>query len=359
MYKFFFIIPSFLYFVLSIFYVFPSGLPQPADIVAVWVIALSLRFRRLHFLKGEIWLVFFFLYALLVNCIWAINLSSFGLVMPNIYFLFNVLVYLLFRSLFWAESRYIFYAFNCVLAALILELLFVFVGQSGFRSIGTFNNPNQLAYFSVCFTAMALFMCTRLGLGIKWIAVVLAIGWYLVLHSLSKAGIGAFLIFSSMLLVRLGLLRSTLVVIFFSSILFIIDVPIMESAIYRMESIGQDDDDSLSGRGYDRIINEVQYIFFGAGEGEYARHQSVWGGEIHSTFGTLLFSYGVVGLIIFSIFIYKVVVKRIGFVDSLIFLGPIFAYSFTHNGLRFTPFWILLALLSPPLGRGFGVDNKV
>lgn len=359
MYKFFFIAPSFLYFALSIFYVFPSGLPQPADLVAVWVIALSLKFRRLQFFKGEIWLLFFFLYALLVNCIWAINLSSFGLFMPNIYLLFNALVYLVFRSLFWSESRYFCSAFKFVVAALILELVFVFVGQAGFRSTGTFNNPNQLAYFSVCFTAMALFMCTRLGLGVKWMMVVLAIGWYLVLHSLSKAGIGAFLIFSSMLLYRLGPLRSILVVVFFFSTLFIFDIPVMESAIYRMESIGQDEDDSLSGRGYDRIINEIQYVFFGAGEGEYTRHQSVWGGEIHSTFGTLLFSYGIFGLIIFSMFIYKAVVKRIGFIDSLVFLSPVFAYSVTHNGLRFTPFWILLALLSPPSGRGFGVDNKV
>jgi len=358
MYKLFFTFPSLLYFVLSIFYVFPSGLPQPADLVVVWVIALSLKFSRIKFFKGEIWLLFFFLYALLVNCIWAINLSSFALFMSNIYLLFNVLAYLVFRSLFWSESKYFRYAFMLVVNALFLELVFVFVGQGGVRSTGTFNNPNQLAYFSVCFTATALFMCTRLGLGIKWMTVVLALGWYLVLHSLSKAGIGAFLIFSSMLLYRLGPLKSLLVVMLFISILFIFDIPVMESAIYRMESIGQDHDDSLSGRGYDRIINEFQYVFFGAGEGEYTRHQSVWGGEIHSTFGTLLFSYGTVGLIIFSIFIYKAVVKRIGLIDSLIFLSPVFAYSATHNGLRFTPFWILLALLSPPSERGLFIKNE-
>jgi predicted RND superfamily exporter protein len=118
----------------------------------------------------------------------------------------------------------------------------------------------------------------------------------------------------------------------------------IQQAIDRMNAIGQDKDDSAAGRGYDRILHDFQYTILGAGEGEYWRHDSVWKGEIHSTFGTLLFCYGVVGLALFIVFLFYV--YRSNRVAFLLYLMPVFVYSVVHNGLRATPFWMLLALLA-------------
>jgi len=339
--------PLLIYFPLSMFYIFSSGLPQIADALIVFLTIYSLSLGNLKIVGGEIWFFFFLIYSIIVNTVWAVYLGKFQLWAPSVYFLFNGLAFILYRHFFLTDIDNIKFALRSIILALCIQLVFVLIfTDSNGRSTGTFNNPNQLAYFSVIFTSMGLFLCSYLNLRFLIFLAVLLLGWVLVLHSLSKAGIGAFLIFSMLVLIRLGPLKILSLITLFLGVILFVEVPLTESAFDRMASIGEDKDDSLAGRGYDRIFTEIQYVFFGAGEGDYQRHNSLWAGEIHSTFGTLLFCYGLVGLLLLSMFIYKTVYVRIGLINFLAYLIPVFAYSVTHNGLRFTPFWILLALLS-------------
>src|SRR5918994_582076 len=70
----------------------------------------------------------------------------------------------------------------------------------------------------------------------------------------------------------------------------------------RLGTIGEQGDDSLAGRGYDRIWRHPEHLVFGAGEGAGLRFTEFGGlvKEMHSTLGTVLFSYGIVG---FSLFV--------------------------------------------------------
>jgi hypothetical protein len=91
-------------------------------------------------------------------------------------------------------------------------------------------------------------------------------------------------------------------------------------------------------RGYDRIVNHPEFWFFGAGEGSFQRFESVLGGEIHSSWGTIFFSYGLIGTLLFLLFFLNVFKYK----KNFFYFMPIFFYGLTHQGLRSTQFWILL-----------------
>ncbi len=96
-------------------------------------------------------------------------------------------------------------------------------------------------------------------------------------------------------------------------------------------------------RGYDRISNHPEYLVFGAGEGGYNRFDTfIENHEIHSSFGTIVFCYGIPGTVLFLLFIYSLLKKLPWF--YLVYSLPLFAYGVTHMGLRFTIFWVALMM---------------
>ncbi len=98
----------------------------------------------------------------------------------------------------------------------------------------------------------------------------------------------------------------------------------------------------VSTRGFDRIYKQPYYLIIGAGEGADQRF-SATNKELHSGFGTLLFSYGLIGLLIFCYFLYLIIQANIVYYSLL--LLPIILYNLVHQGLRNTLFWILLGFM--------------
>ena len=75
---------------------------------------------------------------------------------------------------------------------------------------------------------------------------------------------------------------------------------------------------------------------------------------MHSSFGTVLFSYGTVGLILF-IYLTCIIIR--GSDLTVVFIiGIIFIFSLSHNGLRFSAFWSLFGLIYV---FGAGVSKQV
>jgi hypothetical protein len=112
----------------------------------------------------------------------------------------------------------------------------------------------------------------------------------------------------------------------------------------RFEQVGKDSDDNAAGRGYDRIWLFPQYVMVGAGEGAYRRftegHDNM---EIHSSWGTLLFSYGIVGTIAFMALLWAIF-RRAAWQLRFYFI-PLALYGLTHQGLRFSLLWVFLGLV--------------
>jgi hypothetical protein len=102
----------------------------------------------------------------------------------------------------------------------------------------------------------------------------------------------------------------------------------------------------LEERGYDRIVNHPEYWLLGAGEGYYRRYaetSAIGAHELHSSVGTLLHCYGAIGLGLFVVFVFRVF-RRMDRRAILVALAPA-AYGLSHQGLRVTLLWVMLALV--------------
>ena len=97
-------------------------------------------------------------------------------------------------------------------------------------------------------------------------------------------------------------------------------------------------------RGYSRILEFPEYILLGAGEGARYRFGDRHSHELHSTFGTLLFSYGVPGLLLFLGTLWMILRRKV-FSIWVLASAPL-VYSLTHQGMRMTWFWIFLLLVA-------------
>jgi hypothetical protein len=243
------------------------------------------------------------------------------------------------------------------LLAQLLYLEFVFQGL-GKRATGTFNNPNQLGYWALLLMACLGVVKERTPLRALDI-LALGAGFYVMMLSLSKAASisGMLLILLIIAFCRLqrasALLLSVLLVL---GLIFQIasgglverfrSFEAVANLEHRLSGIGRQEDDSLFHRGYIRLIQHPQYLAFGAGEGGFERlsqDAEKSGKELHSTLGTILMSYGLVGLGLFAALMLAIFGRAP--LASIAYLVPVMMYSVTHMGLRFSEFWVFLGLV--------------
>lgn len=353
------------YFILKPFYFWSSGLPQISDLILVFLVLSFIWFKRSYSfqLTNKKILLFgsaFVLYATIVNLTWSIILSTTEMFIPSIFLIYNYIIFLivyLMNSIY--KEKVLKTTFYASLISIILQFLFFLFsgGFSGTRNTGSFNNPNQLGYYALLTAGFIIFITTNLRLKFKWSMLGLFLGLILVFTSLSKAAIlsyiGLIVVYFLTLLSDKNENRKMIIVLLMlliSSILlnsttnFFEENQLLMSVEMRLDSVGDDSDDSLTGRGYDRITNYPEHWLFGAGEGEYKRFRGlIEGSEFHSTLGNIQVSYGVIGLFLFLMFISSVV--NINIKSSWYIILFILMYGLTHNGIRNTLFWILLALI--------------
>ena len=104
-------------------------------------------------------------------------------------------------------------------------------------------------------------------------------------------------------------------------------------------------DSSLSHRGYTVFFeaNPLQTIFGMGVKNVYKFHTY----EIHSTFGMIFTSFGLFGFLFFltlMIFWILDIKNSYGLRGVICVCGPSLLYGLTHNGVRFTMFWIMFAV---------------
>lgn len=357
-----------LHLVLGPFYIFKSGLPQPADyLMAVLIVFVAsgifIRLPRapdLYLAIGAFLLI-----------VWGTNLFWFNLyfdeffVMSSLFYIFNAGILLCVVVLFsmgQPERVCRFTAYGILLAIVVeLAIMVTVPNFQGIRGVGTFNNPNQLGYWSIISATCWLVIRGERRLDLFDVGVLTAIG-YLTSLSLSKAAMVSFMMLVVFALVAHGLRgrwATTVVgVLVLCLPILIIDPSVLGNRISaffsdgsaalvvdRFDSVGQQQDDSLAGRGYDRIWLYPGHLLFGAGEGEFGRFDlsALRGIELHSSWGTLLFSYGLVGLLAFSTILW-VVFRRAPMRYWFYFL-PLALYGLTHQGLRFSLMWVFFGLV--------------
>jgi len=343
-----------IFIILYPFYFFKkSGIPQIADYVMVIVIVLVFISSGLK-LKKEIYpnvkdFIYFVSYIIFINFIWTLLTGDTSILMNALYYFYNFLVLTTFLVMYMkAKDKLIIVISYSIFITVILQVVlsFFYLDLSGFRQTLFFNNPNQLGYFAIL--CAVIFLSITKHVKIKNIYQVLFYlsTMYLVVLSLSKVAILGFVILLAFLL------KKHFIMMLFVSILLMVVYPVVDEEMSllsnlerRMDSIGQEADDSLAGRGYDRIINHPQYLLFGAGEGSYKRFESILPGELHSGLGTIFFSYGLVGFILFLKVLYGLFKPLHKNYSYILYTLPVFFYSLAHQSFRWPLFWMLMAIV--------------
>ena len=246
-----------------------------------------------------------------------------------------------------------------VLGSIVLQIaLSPFAPSAGGREILFFNNPNQLGYWAVISGSLFFLLASRLRVPLLVQLLGGAAVAYLAALSLSKAAIVSVGVMLALVFLR----RPRHAVIAACAVCVVMfvaaDSALVESVMDRISNIGEQQDDNLTGRGYDRIWKWPEYLVFGAGEGALWRFYTKL--EVHSTFGTLLFSYGIPGFGLFCLLVYRIFQQ--GGLASLVALAPAFLFGLTHQGLRQSMLWALFALaavIPEPRASRAGVRSRV
>jgi hypothetical protein len=326
-----------------------SGVPQVADFYLVGVMALVFLGLRCRPLRGAApvvrALVAFVGYAALVNFIWAVSLDDASLLKNTLFYAYDTLLFLTFLALYsrfgdrllrvtvWAVATSVF--LQAALVPLALR-------SPSARFAGFFNDENQLGYF--CVLAASLFALGAARFPVPAavrLAFYGAVGYLTLLTQCRGAllGLATLAVVANLgrpvrLLLAAGALAAALLAPGLAS-------DLLDRSPARLFTSGEYD--SFAMRGYDRILNDPEYLFLGAGEGAYYRFQSaLHGSELHSSFGTLLFCYGVVGAGCFACALVLLCRRDL---RAALYLLPAFVHGTAHQGVRFAFFWALLAFV--------------
>ena len=355
------------YIIGDIFQVFPSGVPQPSDFIMALVVGavvtgLAFKIHECYRLLA--------LLALLLFWMWQVNLLHYAFyndshfLWSSLYYSFNVGVFLAVSTLFQHfDAMFIRSVRFVLLLALLVEVVAVIVisfeaplEPGLYRSVGTFNDPNQLAYWAILTLCNLLVLAPQERLGGVEIAGIVG-ATYIVLASLSRSGT---LGLSIVLLVTLTALRIRAVWLGLLTCAAVLAIVVSWSnmreigAVFEQGAPAQivsrlderDRDDDLAGRGYERLWLFPEHLILGAGEGAYWRFR---GGtafertEFHSSLGNILFSDGIVGLGLFGCFLWEVF-RRAPLHHKAYLLGPM-AWGLFNYGIRFSTFWVFLAIV--------------
>lgn len=346
-------------------YLLPSGMPQISHCILLLASsAYATRFVKFRISNDKL------LYIVLALALWIFirqSLYSFNSdtyhIEPVLFIVCNIVIAtgLIFYQFDKGEHAYkvIFYAAALAVAVSFVSLLLggstiIVDDEEGIRrSVGTFNNPNQLGYFAVCAAGIISVVSFKRGVGRILVAPAFAICLYLAAISLSKAAMVAIIFYLLMVVGVSAKLRAMVVVFsaFAGSFIYFLDLS-QFSFVRRLGEIGADKDDNMISRGYGVLLDPDLRLFYGWGEG-YAN--LTIGHEVHSTLGNMLISYGIVGFALCVVALLLIFARsyRIGgWGYALAVILPINLYGLTHNGFRFSIFWVFLSV-------AYGLSFKV
>ena len=361
---------------LSPIYLWQSGLPQISHILALLAMLVRMIFKPLFLWAREYnYGLLFVGYTLIVDGVVYLVHGDFRTLLEPMQFAFDFGVFVLVVTLS-SERGPLFLkrVLYVQLSALFLQLILVITGDTrvmdSSRAMGFFNDPNQMAYWAlwsaIIVGALGRALYGSWGPGYSAFLLATIIDFFAASRS---AALGLFtLIFIYVFIFVRDILKTPsfafqinrnrlyfymlfAVSLFFAAAGVLLLKPesptfLVERAHYLLERFNEHQfDDTLAGRGYDRIWKFPEYLLFGAGQGAFERFS--WKveflDEIHSTWAGVLFNYGFIGFFLLATFLSHIFL-RIGYPISLLLLPP-FIYGFATFGLRNWYFWVGLAIL--------------
>lgn len=340
-------------------YTFSSGGMQISHILlAVWMLSRLVQ-RGLRFRWADILLLTLFLLAFFRESVAVLTGETASALLAPAHILFVALLFnTLSRQDF--DDRLLQGVIRSIWGATIIAVVGVLVMGYGLtidaeagRAVGTFNNPNQLGYFAVCLASISVLLGLQRAISATNMLLMLSGTLFLAIASLSKAAMVAVAIplaLSVFVVMRRSYLR---ILSFFVVLSGMVGVAAIYSAglladlafVRRLEGIGSQNDDSLEGRGYYVVEHfDAVNVWFGLGSRQV---NEIVGHEVHSTIASFLANYGAMGAGLFVTFLLlwmSRLLKRWSWLGLVLVAGPPMLYGITHNGSRFTIFWLLVAV---------------
>lgn len=261
--------------------------------------------------------------------------------------------------------------------SVVLSLVGVLIGGVGFtvgagagRAEGFFNNPNQLGYYAVCAASIfAVLHCAGVVSARRFL-LLLSVLVFMAVLSLSKAAIISILVIPILYAfdvlgnalarflssrsavsaagLALGTAFLTVALLLLITWIFTMDLPSANefSVVDRLVNFRAESDSSLTVRGYGLIFqaSPAEQLFGTSSRTAAIRHD---GHEVHSTLMAPLTYYGLLGGGMFVVFFaawWKSLWERVGLRRATFIFLPVFLFGITHNGSRFSLFWILVAV---------------
>lgn len=356
-----------LYLILTPFYFWESGLPQISDLVMIIIIISNLINNKMTLTtsvqgKQSILISFMFiLYVVSINFTWSFIMGEYIFIKSSLFYIYNFGVFITTVNLAHIyKDEFFKYIMIGIMGSLLTQLFMLFYGvgdnYGGGRYTLSFNNPNQLGYFAILIFGILVFLNFHIRIKTKWLLFGVVTTGVLSIISLSNAAIISYFgILTGLLIFKNGkrfekkyLMLLITVALFVFFILYINTSIIHENTLLqsletRLGSTSDKIARTSEVRGYFRITEYPQFWIFGSGEGAYYRFDGS-SLEFHSTWGNLQVSYGIFGLILFiTIMIKSIITSRYKCWYPLFF---IMLYGVTHNGIRNSLLWILIALMS-------------
>ncbi|MFA0477122.1 hypothetical protein AB4527_18595, partial [Vibrio breoganii] len=242
----------------------------------------------------------------------------------------------------------------CFISLITLFLLATFsIGrfEYGERFNGFFNDPNQMAYWAVCVYCSLNLVNKNRAISILGLIILI----FIVISTQSRSGLlGILVIVVALIIDNIRLMLASYIklavlvmILAVCSITVLVNITLLpkpevtqkSETLSRVENT--DAREQLEIRGYLRPIDYPEFLIFGAGKGLENRFGTT--NEIHSSWISIIFYYGIPGTILFSFFIYNVF-KENSIVVILIGVAP-FIYGISTYGLRTPIFWFFLATL--------------
>lgn len=338
-------------------YIFDSGGMQITHLFFAILMFLVIIKEKIKVPKLSLLVLLFFLYSVMVELIYGIINSSVIQLINPIYILYN---FLLLTTVSAVVEKYGMSSvkFGLIIAVTIATVSVLATGidltnlNGEGRPAGTFNNPNQLGYFSTCIISISYLLHHHKYNNYLETQILVLSAFVLSILSLSKAAMLAntlvlIFLFSPKNLKMLGFF----IFLAFPCICYIIYLLLnngtLEDYLFyqRIFNMMDEGDSSLSERGYFAFLNGNPFqMLFGLGEENVKKFV---GHEVHSTFGSVLNNYGFIGITIFVVvycYWIRILFLAYGWLIAILIMAAPTLYGITHNGLRFTIFWLLIAL---------------
>lgn len=368
------------------FYILPSGSFQIGDICMVLSLAALIADKGLNFSvkKIDLLIVLFVMCVTIVELIYYLSNQNIIYLTMISYYLFNIFCIILFREhCSTAEETNFRLSFRRVLSfIMIIELAFYFTGIGRWYGLessrykGTFNDPNQLAFFIFASLVVESILRHQEGLSVFCIDDIFT--GALIYLSASTGMLAGFiaLMFIKIYFYIPGkkLFVGVLVLLCSFALVYVVFGDSITSAssttsnyfaqrinqkISKADLINSESSTSsiINDRLLDKVVKHPDLMLFGAGEGDWNYLSDSTQGECHSTPVALLFYYGIGPFVLLLIWIINNL--RRGDTYSVLLCCSLFVESLFLANQRQPLLWISIVAVGFSLSAKMSSTDKI